>query len=109
MGIACTKEIRRSLNSGKPVTARSRLLSSRLEIKMFRTLILSVVLYGCETWRLTLTAEHGLMVFENRVLRKVFGPKRGEVTGEWRRLYSEELRDLYFVIFGFSHKGRWDG
>jgi len=49
------------------------------------------------------------MMFENRVLRKIFGSKREEVTAEWRKLYSEELRDLYFVIFGFSHKGRWDG
>jgi hypothetical protein len=54
---------------------------------------LPVVLYGCETWSLTLRKEHRLRVFENRVLRKVFGPKRDEATGEWRRLHNEELHD----------------
>jgi hypothetical protein len=54
-----------------------------------------VVLYGCETWSLTLREEHRLRVFENRVLRRIFGPKRDEVTGEWRKLNNEELRDLY--------------
>jgi hypothetical protein len=52
-----------------------------------------VVLYGCETWSLTLREEH--RVFENRVLRKIFGPKRDEVTGEWRKLNNEDLRELY--------------
>jgi hypothetical protein len=54
-----------------------------------------VVLYGCETWPLTLKKEHGLKAFENRMLRRIFGPKRDEVTGEWRKLHNEELRDLY--------------
>jgi hypothetical protein len=54
-----------------------------------------VVLYGCETWSLTLRDGHRLRVFENRVLRRIFGPKRDEVTGEWRRLHNEELNDLY--------------
>ena len=58
-------------------------------------LALWLVLYGCETWSLTLREEHRLRVFENRVLRKVFGPKRDEVTGEWRKLHNEELNDLY--------------
>jgi hypothetical protein len=58
-------------------------------------IILPVVLYACETWSLTLREEHGLRVFENRVLRRIFGPKRDEVTGEWRKLHNEELRDLY--------------
>ena len=53
-----------------------------------------VVLYGCETWSLTLREERRLRVFENRVLRRVFGPKRDEVTGEWRKLHNEELSDL---------------
>jgi hypothetical protein len=53
-----------------------------------------VVLYGCETWTLTLKQEPRLRVFENRVLRKIFGPKKNKVTGEWRKLYNEELRDL---------------
>jgi hypothetical protein len=60
-----------------------------------RTRIFPVVLYGCRTWSLTLKEEHRLRVFENRVLRKIFGPKRDEVTGEWRRLHNEELHDLY--------------
>ena len=59
----------------------SRLLSTNLKIKIYRTIILPVVLYGCETWWLTLREERRLRVFENRVLRKVFGPKRNEVTG----------------------------
>jgi hypothetical protein len=54
-----------------------------------------VLLYGCETWSLILREEHRLRVFENRVLRKIFGPKRDEVTGEWRKLHNEKLRDLY--------------
>ena len=58
------------------------------------TTILSVVLYGCETWSLTLREERRMRVFENRVLR-IFGPKGGEVTGEWRKLHNEELNDLY--------------
>ena len=73
----------------------SSLLSKTLKIKMYRTIILPVILYGCETWSLTLREEHRLWVFENRVLRRVFGPKRDEVTGEWRKLHNEELRDLY--------------
>ena len=59
----------------------SSLLSKNLKINIYRTIILPVVLYGCETWSLTLREEHRLMVFENRVLRRVFGPKRDEVTG----------------------------
>jgi hypothetical protein len=58
-------------------------------------IILPVVLYGCETWSLTLREEHRLRVFENRVLRRIFGPKGDEVMGEWRKLHNEELRDLY--------------
>jgi hypothetical protein len=54
-----------------------------------------VVLYGCETWSLTLTEEQKLRVFENRVLRRIFGPKRYKATGEWRKLHNEELNDLY--------------
>jgi hypothetical protein len=59
------------------------------------TIILPVVLYGCETWSLTLREEHRLRVFEKRVLRRIFGPKRDEVTGEWRKLHNEELHILY--------------
>ena len=73
----------------------SSLLCKKLKIKIYRTIILPVVLYGYETWSLTLRDERRLRVFENRVLRRVFGPKRDEVTGEWRKLYNEELSDLY--------------
>ena len=62
---------------------------------LYRTIILPVVLYGCETWSLTLREERRLMLFENRVLRRIFGPKRDEVTGERRKLHNEELNDLY--------------
>jgi hypothetical protein len=71
------------------------LLSKNLKIRIHKTLILPVVLYGCETWSLTLREEHRLGVFGNRVLRRIFGPKRDEVTGEWRKLHNEELHDLY--------------
>ena len=59
------------------------------------TIILPVVLYGCETWSLTLREERKLRLFENMVLRRIFGPRRDEVSGEWRRLHNEELNDLY--------------
>ena len=73
----------------------SRLLSKNLKIKIYRSIILPMVLNWCETWSLTLREERRLRVFENRVLRKVFGPERDEVTGEWRKLHNEELNDLY--------------
>ena len=72
----------------------SGLLSKCLKIKIYRTVILPGVLYGCETWSLTLREERRLRVFENRVLRGIFGPKRDEVTGEWSKLHNEELNDL---------------
>jgi len=71
------------------------LLSKNLKIKIYRTIILPVVLYGCETWSLTLREVRRLRVFENRVLRKIFGSERDEVTGEWRKLQNEELNNLY--------------
>jgi len=70
------------------------LLSKNLNINIHRTIILPVVLYGCETWSLTLREERRLRMFENRVLRRIFGPKRDEVTREWRKLHNEEL-NLY--------------
>ena len=73
----------------------SSLLSKNLNIKIYITITLPVVLYGCETWSLTMKKERRLRVFENRVLRTIFGPKRDEVTGEWRQLHIEELNDLY--------------
>jgi len=67
----------------------------KVKNRIGRTIILPIVLYGCETWSLILREEQRLRVFENRVLRRVFGPKRDEVTGEWRKLHNEELSDLY--------------
>jgi len=71
------------------------LLSKNIKIKIYRTMILPAVLFGCETWSLTLSEERRLRVFEDRVLRGIFGPKKDEVTGEWRKLHNEELNDLY--------------
>jgi len=74
------------------------LISKNLKIKIHRTIILPVVLYGCETWSLTLKKERRLRVNENMVLRGIFGSKRDEVTGEWRKLHNEELNDLYCLM-----------
>jgi len=73
----------------------SSLLSKNLEIKIYKTIILLVVLYGSVTWLLTMREEHRLRVFENWVLRRIFGPKRDKVTGEWSKLHNDELDDLY--------------
>jgi hypothetical protein len=95
------EEIRSILNSGNACYHKiqnllsSRLLSRNVKIKIYKTIILPVVLYRCETWSLTSREEHRLRVFENRVLRRIFGPKRDEVTGGWRKLYNEELHGLY--------------
>ena len=82
-------------------------------IKIYRTIILPVVLYGCETWSLTLREERRLRVFKNKVLRRIFGPRRVEVTGDWRRLLNEELNDLYcspnIVRVIKSRRMRWAG
>jgi hypothetical protein len=84
-----------------------------LKVKIYKTIILPVVLYGCETWSLTLRKEHRLRVFENRVLRRMFGPKRNEVIGEWRKLLSEEFHNLYsspdIIRLGKSRRMRWAG
>ena len=88
------------------------MLSKDLKIKICRTIILPVVLYGCETWSLTSMEERKLRVFENMVLR-IFGPRRDEVTGEWRRLHNDELNDLYsspnIVRVNKSRRMRWAG
>ena len=82
-------------------------------IKIYTTIILPVVLYGCETWSLTLREERRLRMFENRVLRRVFGPKRDEMKGEWGKLHNEELNDLYslpnIVRVVKSRRMRWAG
>jgi len=89
------------------------LLSKNLKIKIYRTIILPVVLYGCEAWSLTLREERKLRVFENMVLRRIFGPRRDEVMGEWRKLHNEELNDLYsstnIVRVIKSRRMRWAG
>jgi hypothetical protein len=69
--------------------------TNKKKIKIYRTIILPVVLYGGETWSLTLREERRLRVCENRVLRRIFGPTRVEVTGEWIKPHNEELNDLY--------------
>jgi hypothetical protein len=105
LGNACYHSVQNLLSS--------RLLSKNVKIKINRTIILPVVLYGCETWSLTLWEGRRLRVFENRVLRKVFGPKRDEVTGEWRKLHNEELNDMYsltnIVRVVKSRRMRWAG
>ena len=73
----------------------SNLLLKNVKIKIHRIIIFSVILYGCETWSLTLREESRLRVFENRVLRMIFGPKRNEVTEDWRRLHNEKLYAPY--------------
>jgi hypothetical protein len=93
------EEIKRRLNSGNSCYhSVQKLLSSRLlskNIRIYTTIIFPVVLYGCETWSLIVREEHKLRAFENRVLRRIFGPKRDRVTGGWRTLHNEEHHNLY--------------
>jgi hypothetical protein len=95
------EEIKSRINSGNVCyhtvqsLLSSRVLSRKVKVKIYKTMIVLVVLYGCETWSLTLKEEHRLGVFENRVLRRIFGPKRNEVTYEWRKVHNEELHILY--------------
>jgi hypothetical protein len=70
-------------------------LPKNIKIIIYKSVILPVVLYGCETWSLTLREERRMSVAENRVLRRIFGPKRNEMTGDWRKLHNEELHNLY--------------
>ena len=91
----------------------SRLLSKKLKVKTYKTVIPPVVLYGCETWTLTLKEEHRLRMFENKVLRKIFGTKKDEIAGEWRKLHNAELHACYSSpnITGSlkSRRLRWAG
>jgi hypothetical protein len=94
------EEIKSRLNSGNACyhsvqSSVFRLLSRNLKVEIYKTTILPVVLYGCETWSVTLREVYRLRVFENRVRRRIFGPKRDEVTGQWRKLHSGELHNLY--------------
>jgi hypothetical protein len=111
------EEIKRRLNSDNACyrsvqsLLSSRLLSKNVKIRIYKTMILPVVLYGCETWSLTLREEHRLRVFENRVLRRIFGPRRDEVRGDWRKPQNEELRNLYpsTSINRMRKSRRWAG
>ncbi|KAJ4435558.1 hypothetical protein ANN_18174 [Periplaneta americana] len=105
MGNACYYSVEQLLSSS--------LLSKNLKVRIYKTVILPVLLYGCETWTLTLREELRLRVFENKVLRKIFGAKRDEVTGEWRKLHNTELHALYSspdIIRNIkSRRLRWAG
>ena len=89
------------------------LLSKKLKVSTYKTSILSVVLYSCETWSLMLREEHRLRVFKNKVLRKIFWAKRDEITGEWRKLHNAELHSLYsspnIIRTLKSRRLRWAG
>jgi hypothetical protein len=94
------QEIKRRLNSGNACChslqnlLSSRLLSKNVKVGTFKTIILPVVLHGCKTWSQTVREEHKLRVFEKKVSGRIFGPKRTEVTGGWKRLHNEELYNL---------------
>jgi hypothetical protein len=96
------QEINRKLNSGNAcyqsvqTLLSSCLLLKNINIRIYKIIILSVILYACETWSLTLREEYRLRVCENRVLRRIFGPKGDEMTGEWRKQHDKELHDFYF-------------
>ncbi|KAJ4448596.1 hypothetical protein ANN_10615, partial [Periplaneta americana] len=113
------EEIKRRINVGNACyysvekLLSSSLLSKNLKVRIYKTVILPVLLHSCETWTLTLREEHRLRVFENNVLRKIFGAKRDEVTGEWRKLHNTELYALYSspdIIRNIkSRRLRWAG
>jgi len=92
------EEIKSRMNSGNACyhSVQNLLSSSLLSKNLKINTILPFLLYECETWSLTLREELRLRVFENRVLRRIFGPKRDEVTGEWKKLYTEKLSVLYY-------------
>jgi hypothetical protein len=92
--IKCRINLRNACYRSVQSHLSSRLLSRDVSVKIYKTIILPVALFGCETWSLMLREEHSLRVFENRVLRRIFGLKRDEVTGKWRKLHNEELHNL---------------
>jgi hypothetical protein len=88
----------------------SRLLSKNVKIRIYKTVIPPLVLYGYEAWSLILKAGHRLRVSENRLLRRIFRSKRAEVSGDWRKLHNEELHNLYplaSVIIMIKSRMRW--
>jgi hypothetical protein len=113
------EEIKRRLNSGNACyhsvqnLLSSRLLCKNIKIRIYKTNILPVVMYGRETWSLTLREEHRLRVFENRVLRRIFASKRDEVPAGWRKLLNEQLHNLYsppsIIRMINSRRMRWVG
>jgi hypothetical protein len=113
------EEVKRRLNSGNACyhsvqnLLSSRLLSENVKVRIYKTINLPVVLYRCETWSLTVREEHKARVFENRVLRRIFGPKMDGVTGGWIMLYNEELHNLYsspsIIRIIKSRRMRWAG
>jgi hypothetical protein len=112
------EEIKRRLNSGNACyhsvqnLLSSHLLLKNVKIRIYKTIILPVVPYGCKTWSLTLREGHRLRVFENRVLRSMFGLKRDEMTGEWIKLHKDELCNLYSspsIIRMLKLRMRWVG
>jgi hypothetical protein len=113
------EEIKRRLKSGNACyhsvlnVLSSHLLSKNVKIRIYKTIILPVALYGCETLSLTVGKEHKLRVFENTVLRRIFGTKWNGVTGGWRKLHNEQLHDLYssprIIRIIKSRRMRWAG
>jgi hypothetical protein len=84
-----------------------------VKVRIYKNIILSVVLYGCETWSLTLREKHKLRMFQNRVLRRIFGPNRDGVMGGWRKIHNEGLHNLYsslsIIRITKSRRMRWAG
>jgi hypothetical protein len=96
-------------NKHSHATVFPSVVKENLKMRIYKTIILPVILYGCETLR----EKHRLRVFENKMLRRIFGPKRDEVTGQWRKLHNEEIRDLYslpsIIRIIESRRMRWAG
>jgi hypothetical protein len=113
------EEIKKRLNSGNACyhsdqnLSSSHLLSKNIKVRIYKIIFLPVVLYGCETCSLTVREEHKLRLFENRVLRRIFGPKKDRMTGWWRKLHNEELHNLYswpiIIRIIKSRRLRWAG